>query len=57
MADQDMILVPVVYLRKYLRVTGDRTARKLLVDHLAKKKEAEEAAKVKKKRVKSTKKS
>jgi hypothetical protein len=54
MADQDMILVPVVYLRKYLRMSGSRQVRKLLVDHLAKK---EEVAKVKKKRVKSTKKS
>ena len=32
--DKDMILVPVVYLRKLLRITGDRAVRKLLIEHL-----------------------
>ena len=54
MADQeDQVLVPVSMLRKVIRMTGNRQARKILIEHLA---EKEKAAKVKKK-AKSTKKS
>ena len=53
--DKDMILVPVVYLRKLLRITGDRAVRKLLIEHLKAENVqlAKEIAKPKKKTKKS----
>ncbi len=32
---EDMILVPVSMVRKVVRLTGNRMARKLLIEHLA----------------------